>query len=342
MRRSPPPMTARTLPAADLDGGLHPLGLPRWGPAAPGADAWAAAVGPAVVSLGIGGESPPPPARNLRIVTWNVRVGAGRLEEFLQELRREDRPFVLLLQEALRVEGGVPVVPPGGSLHAERIADPLAPGVRRGEIARLARESGTALVYVPSMRNGGRGDPAEDRGNAILSSLPLEDPFALELPVERQRRTAVGASVQVAGPDGEPRSLRLLSVHLENRAPWRRFWRIPGAARAAQARTLVEFLRGEGGEIPTVLGGDLNTWWGEQREPALRILREHFPQPATLERRPTHHWELGLDRQSDYLLFQLPPGWTGRAWRLDDERGSDHWPVEGALETPSNGGAPTG
>ena len=68
------------------------------------------------------------------------------------------------------------------------------------------------MVYVPSMRNG--PELQEDRGNAIVSTEPLIDPIALELPFERQRRVAIGASVQVRTIAGIER-LNLLDVHLE-------------------------------------------------------------------------------------------------------------------------------
>lgn len=321
------------LPVVDASGGPHPS-LPHLVPRGshhPALAPWAAAVGP-VVFHPLPGElmATHPPLTSVRFLTWNLRVGAADLRSRVMSLRRDGAPFVLLLQEALRVGGGIPYSPPPGSRHARRIADPLPPGRTHDEIVSVALELGLALLYVPSMRNGGPHDPPEDRGNAILSSLPLEDPEVVELPPERQRRTVAGARVRATDGNGALAGVHLLSVHLENRAPWRRLWRTPGAARRAQARTLIAALPPED-DAPRVLGGDLNSWWGEQREPAVRELRTRYPHPAHLPALPTHHWELGLDRQSDYLLFRLPPGWSAEATRLDDEGGSDHWPVEGRI-----------
>jgi endonuclease/exonuclease/phosphatase family metal-dependent hydrolase len=326
-----------TLPTRDFQGTVVEPGVPRLGVPAAGTgqlDAWAGAVGPVVFTShpSGGAAGTPPPADSIRFLTWNLRVGAAALGALVKELQGSGDPFVLLLQEALRVGGGVPGEPPPRSATASRIADPLPPGREREDIVAVARDRGLALLYAPSMRNGRRGDPPEDRGNAILSSLPLSAPAALELPLERQRRVAVAARVTSRGRGGEELPVHLLSVHLENRAPWRRFWRIPGAARAAQARALLAALPAVDG-TPVVLGGDLNSWWGQQREEAVRVLRRTFPHPARIPDLPTHHWELGLDRQSDYLLFRLPPGWTGESSRMDDEGGSDHWPLEGRIRT---------
>ncbi len=335
MSASPSSSGSGALAAVDPLG--HPAGTLEHREVPPGAAPWMAATGSPVWHPRPLDPGTPPALEELHFVTWNIRVGAGDLRGLVEELQAEGEDFVLLVQEAVRMGGDIPSHPPPGSRWAGRIADPLPPGRIREDIGHLALEAGLALLYAPSMRSGGPGDPPEDRGNAILSSLPLSDPSVLELPVERQRRAAVAASVQVRIQE-ETVPLRLVSVHLENRAPWSRFWRIPGAAREAQAADLLHRL-GSPGSLPTplVLGGDLNSWWGEQSEGAVRRLRRELPEPVTLENRPTHHWELGLDRQSDYLLFRLPEGCTAGVRRLDDERSSDHWPLEGRVSAPGAG-----
>src|SRR5690606_36605122 len=134
------------------------------------------------------------------------------------------------------------------------------------------------LFYVPSVRNGGDGHPAEDRGNAILSSVPLEGLEAIELPLERERRVAVAARIRAISAEGVPLDLQLVNVHLDLRSSWGRVYRSLGAARASLARVAVErFAR----ESVVVVGGDLNTWFGGRREAAVRILREAFPHTQT-------------------------------------------------------------
>ena len=61
-------------------------------------------------------------------------------------------------------------------------------------------------------------EPAEDRGNAILSTLPLTEPVAVELPGERQRRVVIIAKAA---------SISLAVVHLDALGGTRRlrvFW----------------------------------------------------------------------------------------------------------------------
>jgi len=301
---------------------------------------WGSAVGPAVFQ-GLPRLVPAqaPPVSRVALVTWNVRVGAGALRPFIRQLRngrftggRPVEHFLLLLQEVHRAAREIPDPPPPESATARRIAEPPPAGGRREDIVRVAREEEAALLYLPSMRNGTAADPPphEDRGNAVLSTLPLLDPFAVELPLERQRRVAAGVGVELAAQEGgTPMRFLALTLHLENRAPWRSVHRrSPVAARETQARGLLEVVPLGG---PSIVGGDLNSWWREQEEPAVRLIRERLPHPATLETLPTHHWELGLDRQSDYLLYRLPEGLTGSTRRLESEWGSDHWPLLGTI-----------
>src|SRR6185503_7542935 len=83
--------------------------------------------------------------------------------------------------------------------------------------------------------------PAEDRGNAILSTLPLSDLTAIELPLERQRRVALGATVTVTPPGGSAIPLRLVCTHFTNMVLHHLFV-LSESGRLRQARALTKAL----------------------------------------------------------------------------------------------------
>jgi endonuclease/exonuclease/phosphatase family metal-dependent hydrolase len=257
-------------------------------------------IGPAILDLRlskasrVSGPSGLPAADAVAVATWNTHMGSGHLDAFVQELSggpltgHRRLPIVLLLQEA-----------------------------RRTGLRETAAALDLSLIYAPAMPNE-RG--SDDRGNAILTSLPLGDVVLVELPFERQRRVAIVATVEGHGPV-QPWALRVASVHLETRTSIVRG--SPAAARARQARALIGALGASA--IPTVIGGDLNASWGED-EPAIRALREAFPDAKPADRPLTFAGPFGLRAPLDYIFAR------GTRERLDVRRvgrrfGSDHHPV---------------
>jgi endonuclease/exonuclease/phosphatase family metal-dependent hydrolase len=203
--------------------------------------AWRANVGEAV-ALDLAPSRAGPAPASLAILSWNLWIGRGRLDQVLARVRdTTDAPVVVLVQEAFRSDASVP--PRTAGRAARRAAGALPPRLRpRGDIVEIAQALGLNLRYVPSMRNGaGRSD----RGNAILSELPLADAWGVELPLVLQRRVPVVASLP--GPDGP---LHVVSAHLDPRGP-------PGASWL-------------GGDL-VILGADLNLGRG-RRERSWRLL----------------------------------------------------------------------
>ena len=269
-----------------------------------GLDAWCREVGPAVVVQ--------PPATgtlapdSLAIFSWNLHVGAADLAGFVRDIRsgaltdgRPVRDFVILAQEASRGRGR--------------------------DVVAAARAAGLGLYYAPSMRSGPGGPGADDRGNAILSTVRLLEPEAVELPLERQRRVAILASVQVGAA-----TVRLVNVHLENRSgailPDNRS---TGAGRRYQMGELLRSVRLDG---PTVLAGDLNTWSTSAEEAVVDdLVRLHgFTYTPLPPDEPTLVSLFGAyRRQLDYVLFRLPEGWRGSSRRIPNRYGSDHYPLMG-------------
>jgi endonuclease/exonuclease/phosphatase family metal-dependent hydrolase len=202
----------------------------------------------------------------------------------------------------------------------------VPPSGERLDIVEAARNLGLNVLYAPSMRNGaGSAVQAEDRGNAILTSLSIQEPRAIELPFERQRRVAVAGAVRGVTPAGERWTLRVVSAHLENRSSWTRALDSFGASRARQARALIGAIDGDA----AIVGADLNPWSAGFLESAVGLLRERFPDGPPFDA-PTMTVG-GIPRRLDHLLFRLPDGWRASLRRLDDRYGSDHHPVLGVL-----------
>lgn len=288
--------------------------------------AWCAGVGPAVLVEGVHSAAP---TSQVIVASWNMHVGGGDLAALLSALNvltasgEHNAPFVLLLQEVFRRGSAVPALV-SGARSAGRITQHPPRGERK-DIVAYARDLGLWAAYVPSMRNG--ADVPEDRGNAILSNLPLEDIEAIELPGGRQRRVAVTAVVSGRTQTNDSWRLRVASVHLENRTDARRLWIFAGGVRAAQARAAVDALTGS---QSVVLGGDFNSWSGFD-ETAYRETVRLFPETLLTDRRPTFGW----GRRLDHLFFRLPSGWRASFARLDERFGSDHYPLAGEIDLTS-------
>ena len=296
---------------------------------------WCDTIGPILVQP-LAVQPPAAPIDRLAIVSWNVHVGSGDIADVVARLRRGEFTagtpvdhFVLLLQEAYRRDAAVPSLVPRGFPAPGRIAAAVG---RKPDIANIAKALGLSLFYVPAMRNGVAAIDAEDRGNALLSTLDLHDLVVVELPMERQRRTAAVAVVQGRRRDGSTWLLRVANVHLDTALAILRGG--PFAARQRQALALIEALRTPE-DLPTVLAGDFNTWWGAT-EPALNILRSAFPETPRTPNLKTWSGPLGIHAQLDYIFIRGPLK-DVRVQRLPSRFGSDHYPLLAVLDAGRGG-----
>ncbi len=148
----------------------------------------------------------------LVVLSWNVWIGHGRLLEltsrrrngdFIDQGATPDAELVVLAQEVYRSDSAIPL---DATKYAGR-HPAIKAGHQREEIVETAQALGMNLRYAPSMRNAGL---QSDRGNAILSTLPLEAAYAIELPFVIQRRVAVAATIRLAGE-----SVCVVSAHLD-------------------------------------------------------------------------------------------------------------------------------
>ena len=291
-------------------------------------DRWCFTVGGPVQIGGLHREEPP--AGPVAIVSWNTHVGAGDIDGLVTDLRsgrltggRPVTSFVLLLQEVYRSGETVPSQPrrEGRWASAQR---PKGPGGKRDDVAATAKRLGLEAFYAPSMRNGAPGTTDEDRGNAILSTMRLTDLKAIELPLERQRRVALQATVAVAMPGHAPLPLRVVSTHFTNMV-MHHVWVLSESGRVRQARALAGVLPANG---PLVLGGDFNAWFG-YRDAAYKELVRLVPPPASDDRRATFG-----PMRLDHILARLPEGWRAATRRGDSRYGSDHYPLVATIEPP--------
>ena len=276
---------------------------------------------------------------SLLLLSWNTDVGGADLDRFLHDLRQGKFPrtqpgqaVILLLQEVFRSDSSLPSQLPSGGRAAKTIRHVPASGERL-DILEIAQRHNLNLYYVPSMRNGGahEGKFAEDRGNAILSSLPLHSFLALELPFERQRRVVIGANVSCRNSRGTPWTLQVINVHLDNRSRWHRVFDSFGHARKRQASAILEATLAN---APTVIGGDFNTWFDGPEEPAVQLFQQYFDmEESAMSGAGTLVPGFGLPEwTTDYLFFRLPEKWNREYRRLEYRYGSDHYPLLGRIQ----------
>ena len=275
-------------------------------------DRWCAGVGPPAYVTGASAtdEFTGP----LVVVSWNTHAGAGDLPRFVADLRAgrlTGHPvpdFVVLLQEAYR-DGQAPSL----ADVAWASAEPVRSLKERWSVLDTATRLGLFAFYVPSMRNGRPTQTREDRGNAIISTRPLADLTAIELPLERQRRVSLAATLNLPGK----RSVRVVCTHFTNMV-MHHVWLLSESGRLRQARALEAQLPQNG---PLIVGGDFNAWFGF-RDAAYRELADRLSPPAVNDKRPTFG-----PLRLDHLLFRLPDGWRAEVRRADDKYESDHYPL---------------
>jgi endonuclease/exonuclease/phosphatase family metal-dependent hydrolase len=288
---------------------------------------WCQAVGPAVVrapSIASAAVDD-----SIAVVTWNVHVGGGDIPMLIDSLRAGRLTggapvgdFVLLLQEALRVDSTqVPLdLPPGAGVAQEIVEAPPGLGRHPLDVTRIADSLGLSLMYAPSMRNGLLS--RSDRGNAILSTLPLHDVEAIELPFEAQRRVAVSALVTGRSGAGCAWTARVTSVHLDNWSGPAHLFRGFGTGRLRQGKGLLAGLAGRDTTPVHVTAGDLNTARGSAEE-VVELFRGAFKQSPTPLYVRTHASGFHLD----HVFVRDPAGRPRFSVRAASRFGSDHWPI---------------
>lgn len=292
----------------------------------PGVLSYRRTVGPAITYAPVPTRSGDKTGR-LIVVNWNVHVGHGDIQGLIDKISRTERSngfgkpeFILLLQESFRHSADIP--DSTGFKVPRRIAPPDA----ALDIQDVASKLGWWMYYAPSMRNGnGFGERAEDRGNAILSSLPLEDVTAVELPFVVQRRVALIATVTDMQKQAR---LRVAVTHFDTRAPMLDGWIFGGpSARTRQAKEFVSALKNTAADsLPLIVGGDLNAFIGSKS--VIETMSQIAPH-TDCGNQPTH--ALG---SLDHVFASIPTAWPGQCVRGESTFGSDHYPLVLTLNVP--------
>jgi endonuclease/exonuclease/phosphatase family metal-dependent hydrolase len=289
----------------------------RWERAQPMLDRWCESVGPPVfASLPVTTDE----ISRLLILSWNVHVGGGHIEKLVTRIRQDSSQaatgLVVLLQETFR--GGVDV--PESYPDDLRVPAAIRPRRPTPDIVALADALDMSVAYVPSMRNGratalGR---REDRGNAVLSTEPLSDIRAIELPFGKQRRVSIVATVTPRGARQAP--IRVVVAHLDTNSD-----------RVIQAEALGERIASLS-DMPLIVGGDLNSRRGFRDEAVAAVSRLVELESCGTGR--TSRWPLRLDvpfffliGRVDFMFSTLGSQVTRTCQTLDDAYDSDHLPL---------------
>jgi endonuclease/exonuclease/phosphatase family metal-dependent hydrolase len=279
-------------------------------------DRWCASVGPPAL---VAAAAQPADVKRLVVVTWNVHVGGGQVEDLVKAhwADRDSSGLVLLLQETYRADETVPESFPKGL----KVPSAIRPKPRSADVLRLAERLNLSVTYVPSMRNGRATEPGqrEDRGNAILSSEPLSDVRAITLPFGKQRRVAVAATITPRGSSIGP--LRVIATHFDI-----------GGSRVAQAESLSDRIAGLS-ELPLVIGGDFNSPGGLRDKAVQAVGRRLSMEPCGNGRTFTWPQRFNLTAFLDFGRFDFmfsnldSSGLTRQCRTIDDWFRSDHRPV---------------
>lgn len=278
---------------------------------------WCESVGPPVFATGAERQGA---ISHLLVVSWNVHVGGADLDELMAKalgpLSSSDTGLVILVQEAFRSGVDVPESLPR-DLDMPSSIRPRRP---TPDIVGLAEKLGMFVAYVPSMRNGSATaiESREDRGNAILSTEPLSDVRAIELPFGRQRRVAVAATVTPGASTFG--AIRVVTTHFDTNGD-----RVDQAKALAERMDLLL-------DLPIVLGGDLNSRRGFKDRAVTTITRRIALESCGTQRTSRWPWRLDIPLffligRVDFMLSTLDTSVPRTCQTLSHAYDSDHLPI---------------
>ena len=144
-------------------------------------------------------------------------------------------------------------------------------------VRRLAERVGLNYLYAVEFLELTKGEPTERQspgenalgfhGNAILTRYAIHEPRMLRLEGGAQwlddEQKRIGTRMALAclidtGRDTGRGPIRVVCTHLESESP--------PSLRARQMQQILELLASDGSDVPTIVGGDWNTWSFDKRD----------------------------------------------------------------------------
>ncbi len=140
-------------------------------------------------------------------------------------------------------------------------------------VRRLAERLGFNYLYAVEFLELTKGEPAEREspgenklgfhGNAILARYPIHEPRMLRLAggaqwLDHAQKRLGSRLALVCLIDTKIGPLRVVCTHLESESP--------PSLRAEQMQQILELLARDENDVPTILGGDWNTWSFDKRD----------------------------------------------------------------------------
>jgi endonuclease/exonuclease/phosphatase family metal-dependent hydrolase len=239
-----------------------------------------------------------PEARDIKVVSYNIRWRGGedlkRLTKLLQEDPEIGSAAILALQEVDRRKKRT-----GNSNTVRVMADELG------------------LHYAWAAPPSPKPNDEEETGVAILSVFPLADLKRIVLPhagPNRRRRVALGATVEI---DGRP--WRIYSAHAETR--------ISADKKMEQFNAILEDLARYPTDTPAIIMGDLNTWEPSADDKTIKLfskagLTTPFQGNATFRRKVMF---VPIEMRLDWVWLR---GLEATSHGIDRQiEISDHWPL---------------
>lgn len=253
----------------------------------------------------------PDPAREIKIVSYNIRWRSGKeLEQIVEWLKSGEAlaPTIIGLQEVDRAKKRT-----GHENHAKALAEKLGMHYAWAGPQRSKKEA--------------RKVKEEETGVEILSPYPLEEITRLVLTTkgpDGRSRVALGATIKIGDT-----AIRVYSVHAENRMP---LWQ-----KLDQWRVVLDDLARSPKNIPAIVLGDFNSW----ELPNIEDVRELFTKAGFVTPLPDDESTfvrkiLGFDLKLklDWIWLR---GLTPQAYGIDRNlKVSDHFPLWTVVKLPAS------